>query len=290
MVVTLDECLRAVVDFVVRVDGGGVEFGGEIMYQVGIGLGFEVGVGVVRLECFSDGRGFVDEIHHLGHRCGLRRSRRCAVGAVEPREGLHRSDSGELAVHVHRAQQRLVEAGLEFVGDDHHLVLVAGERGPQVTDTRVHAGFGEVVGAGVGVMHGSRERDQGAVSVPLLGYVLVDGQFVPDRRFAGVCDHHRLGMPIEQVRDVLAEVFDDDRRLLGDGLRVEFDPLHHRLRCFGLVDFAIASVRPSAVCDVLPDLEGEFEAVVTGENVEDVALLDSLLHRVDVKRDGLLVG
>ena len=139
-------------------------------------------------------------------------------------------------------------------------------------------------------MHGSRERDEGAVSVSLLRYVLVDGQFVPDRGFAGVGDHHRLGMPIEQVRDVLAEVFDDDRRLLGDGLRVEFDPLHHRLRCFGLVDLAVISCRPDLVRCALPDLKCEFEAVVTGENVEDIALLDGLLHRVDVKRDGVLVG
>ena len=49
------------------------------------------------------------------------------VDAVEPGEGLHGVEAGQHLVHVHRVQQRLVEAGLELLGHDQHLVVVAGE-------------------------------------------------------------------------------------------------------------------------------------------------------------------
>ena len=44
------------------------------------------------------------------------------VGAVESRQGLHRFYAGKLLVHVHRVQQRLVVAGLEFVGANQEAV------------------------------------------------------------------------------------------------------------------------------------------------------------------------
>ena len=42
---------------------------------------------------------------------------------VQARERLHRVDTPELLVHVHRVEQRLIEAGLELVGDDQEPVL-----------------------------------------------------------------------------------------------------------------------------------------------------------------------
>jgi hypothetical protein len=44
--------------------------------------------------------------------------------AVQARQRLHRLDAAQLLVHVHAAQQRLVEAGLELVGHQQDLVLV----------------------------------------------------------------------------------------------------------------------------------------------------------------------
>ena len=45
------------------------------------------------------------------------------AGAVEARESLHGLHASEPLVHIHRVQQRLVEAGLVFLGDDQHLVF-----------------------------------------------------------------------------------------------------------------------------------------------------------------------
>ena len=66
------------------------------------------------------------------------------VDAVEPRERLHGREPDERLVHVHRVQQRLVEAGLELLGDDQHLVV-----GPSRTRSAVCA-LGEAVHAGLG--------------------------------------------------------------------------------------------------------------------------------------------
>ena len=46
---------------------------------------------------------------------------------VEAREGLDRGQPDQRLVHVHRVQQRLVEAGLELLGDDQDAVLGARE-------------------------------------------------------------------------------------------------------------------------------------------------------------------
>ena len=43
------------------------------------------------------------------------------------RERLHGVQPGQHLVDVHRVQQRLVEAGLELLGHDQHLVVVAAE-------------------------------------------------------------------------------------------------------------------------------------------------------------------
>ena len=83
-------------------------------------------------------------------------------------------------------------------------------------------------------------------------------------------------MPVEQSGDVVAEMLDDDCGLLRDGLRVELDPPHHLFGGLCLIDLVGAG-------GVLSDLERQLERVVAGEHVEDVALLDGLLHRVDVE-------
>ena len=80
------------------------------------------------------------------------------VRAVEPRERLHRVDAAELLVHVHRVQQRLVEAGLELVGDDQEAVLRPLERlGGLRLREAVHAGLGVGLAA---VLDRAGEGDQ----------------------------------------------------------------------------------------------------------------------------------
>ena len=46
------------------------------------------------------------------------------VRAVQARERLHRFDAGERLVHIHRVQQRLVVAGLKFVGADQKAIRI----------------------------------------------------------------------------------------------------------------------------------------------------------------------
>ena len=67
----------------------------------------------------------------------VRLSRESVCTAVTP---------GQLLVDVHRREQRLVEPGLELVGDQHDLVRLALERGRQVgAGAGVHVGLGELV-------------------------------------------------------------------------------------------------------------------------------------------------
>jgi hypothetical protein len=49
------------------------------------------------------------------------------VGAVQARERLHRLDAGEAPIDIHAAEKRLIEAGLELVGDKQQVVVGAGE-------------------------------------------------------------------------------------------------------------------------------------------------------------------
>ena len=49
------------------------------------------------------------------------------IGAIQAGERLHALDAAEGFIHVHRAQFRLVKTGLEFIGDQHDLIIIAVE-------------------------------------------------------------------------------------------------------------------------------------------------------------------
>ena len=75
------------------------------------------------------------------------------LGQYRPLDSfLHRLDARQALVHVHAAQQRLVEAGLELVGDEQDLVFVAFEGFPDVAALQIRiqgvAMLRETVGAG----------------------------------------------------------------------------------------------------------------------------------------------
>ena len=82
----------------------------------------------------------VQRTHHLAHRGQyfLRLVYKvdhvggvlAGIRAVEPGQRLYGVDAAELLVHVHRVQQRLVEAGLELVRDEKDPVVVRVERLP----------------------------------------------------------------------------------------------------------------------------------------------------------------
>ena len=111
----------------------------DLVEQVGVGLFGQQGGLVVGLEGLSDLLGLVGEVEH--HRALL-----AGVRAVQAGQRLDRVHATELLVHVHRVEQRLVEAGLELVGDHQEAVLgllELGRRLPVADDVilpgRVHS-------------------------------------------------------------------------------------------------------------------------------------------------------
>ena len=201
--------------------------------------------------------------------------------AVEPRERLHRVHAAELLVHVHRVQQRLVEAGLELVGDDQEAVLgpLEGLGGLRLREA-VHAGLGVGLAA---VLDRPREGDQRLERIAALGEVLVDRQPVAHRVQARARDDHRLGLAADLALHLRGEVLDHDPHLLADRVRVQLDERLEQV--LGLL-LVVARV----VLDLLQQPPVGRVGRVVREHVEDEALLDRLAHAVEVEGLELPVG
>jgi hypothetical protein len=128
------------IDLEVVVVAGGVQLGAQVEDDVRVGGRRQLGRGVVGLEGRQDFLGVVHEIHHVGRVLA-------GIGAVQAGQRLHGLDAGQATVHVHAAQQRLVEAGLELVRHQQDLVFVALEGFADLaaiqTRVQVAAGFRE---------------------------------------------------------------------------------------------------------------------------------------------------
>ncbi|EXI77065.1 MAG: hypothetical protein AW10_04045 [Candidatus Accumulibacter appositus] len=201
------------IDLEVVVVAGGIQLGTQVEDEVWIGGRCEFGSRVVGLERGEDFLGVIHEIQHVGRVLA-------GMGAVETGEGLHSLDAGQSLIHVHAAEQGLVEAGLELVGDEEDLVLVAFEGFADVATLQVRvqglAVFREAVRAGLLVIHLTGEGDQRADLVALALDVFVDGQ-LPAYSFDPTGDDdHCLGFATEQRDHEFAEVLDDDLDLLGN--------------------------------------------------------------------------
>ena len=146
------------------------------------------------------------------------------------------------------------------------------------------AGFGERVGAGFLVLDLARERHQRADAVAAFLDVLVDRELPPDHFLPAADHHHRLGLAVQQRRDVLAEVLDDHLDLLRDVVRMQPHPAHDPLQGRAALDFLVV-----VVLAVVGQLEGQLVGRVVLEHVEDEFLLDGLPHRIDVERRGQIV-
>ena len=142
-----------------RVDAGRVQAFGDRDERVRVDFPGHARVRVVHLEVVLDAGRRVLEVHDHGR--GL-----TGVGAVQAREGLHGGDTGQFLVHVHGDEARLVEAGLELVGDDEDLVVLLAERSRRVA-APVERGLGD--GFAVVGFQGAGEGDEGTnVVVALL--------------------------------------------------------------------------------------------------------------------------
>ena len=244
----------------------------------GVGNAVRLRPVVIGLEGAEDVFRGVDEVQH--ERRVLARQR--AVQARERLDGLH---PVEPFVHVHRAQQRLVEAGLVFVRHQQHLVIRGAEaprqrplgNGRAGHDVRVHPRL-RIVEAGVGVAHRTAERDEGPdVRIAVLGQIAIEGQLVAYRVQARRRHHHRLGPAREPGPHPAAEVFDDHLRLLLDVVRVQAHEFRQRPR--GFLPGQVRVVR-----DVLEQAVIRGIRRVVRQHVEDEALFDRLPHTVEVER------
>jgi hypothetical protein len=204
------------------------------------------------------------------------------MSAVQARQRLHRLNPGQAPVHVHSAQQRLVEAGLEFVRHQQNLVVVALEGFADLaafqTRVQVAAGFREGLGAGFLVTHLARESHHGANHITARLDVLLDGQLPAHGLDAAAHHHHGLGLAIEQRRDEGPEVLDDNLHLLRDVVRVQADPAHDALHGGAALDGVFV-----VILAFMSESERQSVRRVVGKHVEDELLLDGLPHRVHVK-------
>ena len=145
------------------------------------------------------------------------------VDPVEPGQRLHRGDPGQRLVHVHPAQQRLVEPGLVLVRDDQDPVLVLVPRrrvrviGLHVPELVRQLPLGEPVElrlgelkAGVLILQRPGERDQHPEAAAGQRLVPLPDRLVQVERVLPPGGHdHRLRPPAEPPGHVVPEVLDD---------------------------------------------------------------------------------
>ena len=205
------------------VQGLRIELGAQREDDVGVGHTGQLGGVVVELERRQNLRRVVHEVDDEGLVFA-------GVTAVQTRQRLHGLNAAEPLVHVHRAQQRLVEPGLELVGHQQDAVVAALEGGANVlpVQPRVQrlAAFGERVGPGFQIDDFARERHQRVDLVAMLGDVFANGLLPAHRFFAAAGHDHRLRLAFQQTGHVLAKVLDHELNTLRDVVLMQAHPAH----------------------------------------------------------------
>ena len=112
----------------------GIQHGTHVIHQIRIGhvLQFR------RLEiCLERAQHFFRVVHKIENVCCVL----ARMSSVQARQGLYRLYACQPLIHIHAAEQGLVEAGLEFIGNQQDLVFIRGE------------GFAHVAPPQVGIEH-----------------------------------------------------------------------------------------------------------------------------------------
>ena len=125
-------------------------------------------------------------------------------------------------VHVHRVQQRLVIAGLEFVGADQEAIRVFLDAvGDLVAGKTVERGFGHFYAA---IFMFSREGDNRLIGAFAFLQVFAEGMIVLDGPLDAAGDHHRprLAADLVQADHLLMEMIDHDFGLESNGVIMGF--------------------------------------------------------------------
>ena len=109
--------------------------------------------------------------------------------------------------------------------------------------------------------------------------IRVERVLVADHGGTAGRDNHRLGFAVEQRRDVVHKMFDNQRGLLHHVRRVQALPPGNRATGAPLVHEPVRRV-------LLGKPVGGLVWHVPGKRVDDVPLLDGLAHRIPVERSG----
>ncbi|CAO5241429.1 hypothetical protein FAGKG844_20168 [Frankia sp. AgKG'84/4] len=129
------------------------------------------------------------------------------------------------------------------------------------------------------------ERDQrAAVRQTLVIDVPADRLVQVERLLPAVGDDHRLRPAAEAAGDVRVEVLDDQLRLLRRRLRMRLDELDELAPRLLLLDLRVGDLRVLLRDGVAGQPPHRIVGQVVRQDVEDVALVDRLLHRVHVER------
>ena len=115
-----------------------------------------------------------------------------------------------------------------------------------------------------------------------LGHVLVELLLVADSGLSTVSHDHGLGLAVEQVHDVLAEVLDDDGNLLPNRGRVQRDVLED-------LGARLARLHLDVFAGLL-QLEGQVIGDVALQHVQDEAFFDGLAHGIHMERHRQTIG
>ncbi len=233
---------------------------------------------VVRLERLENLARIIDEIQDV-------RGVLARVGTIQARERLYRLNTTEHLVDVHAAKQRLVKAGLEFVGDQEQVIVRLGEGIANIASlqagVQAFAGLGNRNRKALWVVDFTRERHQHAQRVVALFNVGAN-RFLPAYSLFATRDYdHRLRFALKQRLHVLAVVLDDDLHLLRDVVGVQPNPLHDALHGGAALDLLLVQFLA-----VVGQLERQLVGRVILQHIEDEAFLDGLAHRIHMERLG----
>ena len=113
----------------------------------------------------------------------------------------------------------------------------------------------------------------------------VDGDLPAHGLLAAGENHHRLGLAVQQRRDVLAEVLDDDLDLLADVVGMETHPSHDAFQRGVALDLLVVPFSAAG-----GQTKGKPVRRVVLEHIEDEAFLNRLPHRIDMEGLREVVG
>lgn len=245
----------------------------DLVEQIGVDLLLQEGLVIEYLEVLLNIFLFVGKVQNKGIVFA-------GAGPVEPGEGLHGLDAPKLLIHDHGVQQGLVEAGLILLGNDQDIEVVV--------EFLLGLGLLDMAAVGPHVQPRLRvalvpdddlpgEGHHGLdLGVALLLGIALDGLEIQHRGGPGGRNHHHFAPAVDLGAGGGHKGLHDDLGFLPDVLRVEL-----------LVFFDDLAGPGSGHLRVLRGGVGDLEAGLVGhvvlQHVQDKALLDGLVHTVDME-------